>query len=140
MQTCNAGASQQIDEKCFDRIVAMVSGGDTGISFFMQQPGKESITFLAGFFFNTQFVACCHLACVKLSHITFDFVVLCQLTDKGFITVTVARTQVEIAVGDGERITRRMHEMAQRDRIATSTNSKQHLLPGGKEVLLCNII
>ena len=59
---------------------------------------------------------------------------------EGLVAVAVARTEVEVAVGNGEGDACPMEKMGHADRIATTANGKQHLLPRGEEVLLTNIV
>ena len=42
-------------------------------------------------------------------------------------------------MGNGERVSSTVHQMGQHDRVDAATNSKQHLLPRGEEVLLLNV-
>ena len=67
-------------------------------------------------------------------------VVLGEATDEFLIAVTVAGTEVEVAVGDGEGDVCTMEEMGHADGVATTADSEQHLAARWDKVLLCDVL
>lgn len=76
---------------------------------------------------------------VELGHIDRHPITLRQLTDELLVAVAVVGAQMKIAMGDGKEEARGMHQMGEDHGIDTATNSKQHLLPRGEEMLLLNV-
>ena len=57
-----------------------------------------------------------------------------------FVAVAITGAQMKVAVCYGEGEACRVHEVGEDDRIDSATNSQQHLLPSGEEVLLTDVV
>ena len=132
----DAGATDEVNEERLDRVVAVVGRGDGGIMVLFGKLQKEAVAQFAGSLLDREVIVGGIAVGVEISHIAADTVCLSQRTHKGLVTVAVARPQMEIAMGDGERYVGRGDEMGQHHRVASATDSQQHLLPRGEEVLL----
>lgn len=139
MEACEAGASQQIDKEGFDRIVAVVGSKDGGIALLGPNLLEEIVAQLSRRIFHTEMKLLRIVERVELRNKYGHTVLQGQLPYKLLITVAVVWAQVEVAVGNGKWETGCVHQVGQYHRIDAATNSKQHLLPRGEEMLLLNV-
>lgn len=139
VKTRKTGAAKQVEEECFGGIVAVVGGKDGGIALLLAELVEIVVAKLAGSIFDTEVLTGGMVECLKLRHMDGNPIGGSQLTDKLLIAVAVAWPKVEVAVGDGEGESGTVHQMGQHRRVDAATNSKQHLLPRGEEVLLLNV-
>ena len=133
------GATKQVEEESFGSIVAVVGGKDGGIALLLAELVEIVVAKLTGRVFHAEVLAGSMVEGLELRHMDGDPIGGSQLTYKLLVAVAVARPKMEVAVGDGEGKSSAVHKMGQHHRIDAATNSKQHLLPRGEEVLLLNV-
>lgn len=139
MQPCYARATQKVDKERLDSIVAVMSRGYKAVAFPGPYLLEESVAKLSGRLFYRQALGTGIFNSVELSHITRQRAGGCQTPDEKLVAVAVARTQMEVAMSHTDIEAGAAHEVEQRHRIATATDSKEHPLPFGNKVLLANV-
>ena len=103
VQPRDSCATQQVDEERLYGIVAVMCRGNKLEAYGLSLAFKETIAQFACSLFDGEFVFQRVLMGVELCHIAGHAVVLGQTTHKGLVAVTVARTQMKIAMCDGKR-------------------------------------
>ena len=76
---------------------------------------------------------------VEMSHMAWDRMGGGKVTDECLVAVTVAGTQVEIAMRDTNIEAGTAHEVEERHRVTSPADSEEHPLPVGNQMLLANV-
>ena len=139
MQPGEAGAPKEVEEEGFGGVVAVVGGEDGGIGVELAELLEVVVAQLACRLLDALVVPGGMGAGVELCDMDWDCVGVGELSDECFVAVAVGRTEVEVAMGYGKWIAGGVHEVGEDHGVDAATNSEQHLLPCGEEVLLLDV-
>ena len=139
METGKASAAEKIEEEGLVGIVAVVGGEESRIAMRLAEGEEPVVAQTTGSILDAELMGVGVVEGLKVLHMEGNTILQSQIADKKLVAVAVARTQVEIAVGNGEGVVGTVHEMGEDHRVDTSANSKQHLLSRGEEVLLSHM-
>ena len=117
----------------------MVGGEDGSVGVLLAELFEVVVAQLPCRLLDALMVECGMGPGVELRHMDGDGVGVGKLSDECFVAVAVGGAQVKVAVGYGKGIASGVHEVGEDHGIDAATNSEQHLLPCGEEVLLPDV-
>ena len=115
-------------------------GGDACITLLGAYLFKETIALVASSLLYRDAMAGGIADSVEFGYMQRNTVAVGKATYKRFVAVAIARTQMEVAMGNGKPVASLGDKVTQGHRIASSAYGKEHRLPWGKEVLLFNMV
>ena len=139
MQPCYARATQKIDKERLYGIVAMMSRGYQAVALPHSYLFEKTVSQSPGSLLDRETFSVGILNRVELSDKAGQRVIGSQMPDERLVAVAVAWTQMEIAMSHTDIKAGAAHEIEQRHRIASATDSKEHPLPIGNKVLPANV-
>ena len=140
MKTSETGTPKKIDEESFSGIISVVSRKNGRVAIVAAELTEPVVTELTGGFFNALMVLMGVVERVERNDMKGYIVTERELAYEKFVAVAITGAQMKIAMCYGEGEACRVHEVGEDDRIDSATNSQQHLLPRGEEVLLTDVV